>query len=60
MKPKEMLKVLEENGFTMVRSVGSHRRFEDGKGHKVTVPFHNKDLKPGTLNSILRQAGLKQ
>ncbi len=29
------------------------------KSGKVTVPNHNGDLKPGTLNSIYRQAGLK-
>lgn len=25
---------------------------------RVTVPYHNKDLKPGTLKSIIEQAGL--
>ncbi|MDR2143731.1 MAG: type II toxin-antitoxin system HicA family toxin [Treponema sp.] len=30
-----------------------------GIGNIVTIPFHNKDLKKGTMNSILRKAGLK-
>lgn len=31
-----------------------------GKEDKITIiPLHNKDLKPKTLNEILKQAGLK-
>jgi predicted RNA binding protein YcfA (HicA-like mRNA interferase family) len=30
------------------------------QAEKVTIPFHSGELPPGTLNNILRQAGLKQ
>ncbi len=44
-----------------VRIIGDHHRFEDGKGHKVTVPFSSlkDEIAPGTYNNILKQAGLK-
>lgn len=54
-----MIKVLEEKGFKFIRQKGSHRLYRK-EDLRVTVPFHNKDLKPGTLQSILRQAGIKK
>lgn len=58
--PKEIIKLLEQNGFQYVRSNGSHRRYwNPDNGKQVTVPYHNKTLKPGTENNILKQAGLK-
>ena len=57
-----MVKLLEENGFHKVRSKGSHARYADDKGHKVTIPTghgQNEILKPKTESSILKQAGLK-
>jgi len=41
---------------------GSHRQFRHPtKPGRVTVPGKpNDDLAPGTLNSILKQAGLKE
>lgn len=59
---REMVKLLESNGFWQVRSKGSHFRYDDGKGHKVTIPAGhgmNETLKPGTVKSIKKQAGLK-
>lgn len=58
-KPRQIIKALEENGFDFVRQKGSHRLYRKGD-LRVTVPYHNKDLKPGTLQSILRQAGIKK
>ncbi len=56
---KEMIKLLLENGWTILRIEGSHYRM--GKGtKKVTVPVHgNKNLAPGLLNKILKDTGLK-
>lgn len=60
MKPKEMIKILQEDGWHLDRIAGSHYIFKhDLKPGMPTVPYHNKDLKPGTLNNILKQAGLK-
>lgn len=57
--PREMIKILESNGFELIRSNGSHRIYRNPEtGKQTTVPFHCKDLKPGTEKSILKQAGL--
>lgn len=60
-KVKELIKMLEANGFEMVRQRGDHRQFKkQGWAKVVTVPGHLSDtLKPGLLNSILKSAGLK-
>lgn len=58
--PKEIIRILEQNGFTYVSSNGSHRKYRNANtGKSVIVPFHAKDLKPGTEKSILKMAGLK-
>lgn len=57
---KEIIKLLEQNGFCYIRSNGSHRLYRNSEtGKSVVVPFHNKPLKTGTEQSILKQAGLK-
>ncbi|MCD8358609.1 MAG: type II toxin-antitoxin system HicA family toxin [Oscillospiraceae bacterium] len=39
---------------------GSHRKYRNpDTGKTVIIPYHTGDLKPGTVNSILKQAGLK-
>lgn len=58
MKAKELVKLLEANGFQKVRQVGSHARFVKGS-RAVTIPMHNGDVPKGTAAAILRQAGLK-
>ena len=58
-KPKELLKILEKIGFHIHHQTGSHIIL---KNHdtRVVLPFHNKDLKLGTLMNILRQANLSK
>lgn len=58
-KPRQIIKVLEERGFEFIRQKGSHRLYRKDD-LRVTIPYHNKDLKPGTLQSILRQSGIKK
>jgi predicted RNA binding protein YcfA (HicA-like mRNA interferase family) len=57
LKPKRIIKALERNGFYIHRVTGSHYILKRGN-LRLTVPYHNKDLKPGTLVSIIKQAGL--
>lgn len=52
----EVVKALRRLDFVVVRQVGSHIRLEKA-GRAVTVPDHHS-LAPGTLQSILRQAGI--
>ena len=54
---KEVIRALERAGFQFVRQKGSHRIYiKENIG--VTVPYHNKDLKPATLKHIIRQSGI--
>ena len=62
MKVRELVKMIERDGWMQVRTRGSHRQFK----HPVkpgTVTVSGKagiDVPPGILNNVLKQAGLKQ
>jgi predicted RNA binding protein YcfA (HicA-like mRNA interferase family) len=57
-KPVAVIRVLQRAGFVLDHSTGSHRFFRHpARPGIVTVPFHRKDLKRGTLKSIIDQAG---
>ena len=58
--PKEMIKLLKQNGFQVVAQNGSHVKMRNPEtGKQTTVPYHSKDLKKGLEQEILKQAGLK-
>ena len=61
MKVKELIKKLETDGWVQARMRGSHRQFRHPtKQGTVTVAGKpSVDIPPGTLNSILKQAGMK-
>jgi len=61
MKVREVIRLLEKNGWVDMRSKGSHRQFKHPNlPSVVTVPGNDgKELAPGTLNAILKKAGLK-
>jgi predicted RNA binding protein YcfA (HicA-like mRNA interferase family) len=61
MKVREVLKLLQDDGWFLVVTRGSHRQLKHAtKRGRVTVAGKpSDDLPPGTLNSILKQAGLK-
>jgi len=57
--PKELIKILESNGFILKRIHGSHHYFVHPVTGKISVvPMHNKDLAKGTLHAILKHAGI--
>jgi predicted RNA binding protein YcfA (HicA-like mRNA interferase family) len=62
MNIRDVLRRLEQDGWYLVRVRGSHRQYKHPtKPGLVTVAGKpSEDLAPGTLNSILKQAGLKQ
>lgn len=56
-KPKQIVKVLKRLGFIERRQTGSHLILSNPDNNKIVpVPMHAKELKRGTLFSILRQA----
>ena len=62
MKVSELLRLLGKDGWVMVRQRGSHRQLHHPtKPGTVTVAGKpSVDVPPGTLNSVLKQAGLKE
>lgn len=61
MKVREVIQLIEDDGWYLARTKGSHRQYKHStKTGLVTVPGKlSDDLAPGTLNSILKQAGLR-
>jgi predicted RNA binding protein YcfA (HicA-like mRNA interferase family) len=62
MKIRDIIKLLEVDGWYQVAAKGSYRQYKHpAKPGRVTIAGHpNDDLAPGTLNSILKQAKLKE
>jgi predicted RNA binding protein YcfA (HicA-like mRNA interferase family) len=62
MKVKEVIRLLEGEGWFLVATRGSHRQYKHPvRPGRVTVAGKpSDDLAPGTLNSILKQSGLKE
>lgn len=59
MTPKQMEKLLKQNGFTEIRQRGSHKiMFNKETNRTVPIPMHSKDLRKGIERKILKQAGL--
>jgi predicted RNA binding protein YcfA (HicA-like mRNA interferase family) len=61
MKVKDVIRLLEGEGWFLVATRGSHRQYKHPvRPGRVTVAGKpSDDLAPGTLNSILKQSGLK-
>ena len=60
MKVRDAIKLIEDDGWRLVATRGSHRQYKHpSKPGRVTVPGKlGDDLAPGTLNSLLKQAKL--
>lgn len=63
MKYRDLIKQIEAEGWYVERTIGSHMQFRHAtKPGTITVPAGGKlakEVPPGTLNSILKQARLK-
>lgn len=60
MTPRDLRRILEQNGFVFTRQSGSHAIFKHPvSGRRVVLPVHSKDIPTGTLHAILKDAGLK-
>lgn len=62
MKIRDVVKLIEADGWYMVATKGSHRQYKHPmKRGRVTIAGRpNDDLSPGTLNSIFKQAKLQK
>lgn len=61
MKIREVIKLIEDDGWYLARTKGDHRQYKHPvKKGLVTISGKlSDDVSKGTLNSILKQAGLK-
>ena len=61
MKVSELIRILRDEGWTISRTKGSHRQFKhpNKKGLVTVAGKPSDDVRPGTLQSVLRQAGLR-
>ncbi len=59
---REMEKIIKKDGWYKESIVGSHHHYKHSfKKGKVSIPFHgNKEIPKFVVNSILKQAGLKE
>lgn len=63
MKAKDVIKLIEDDGWFLVRQRGSHKQYKhNAKKGLVTIAAHkmSDEIAPGTLNSILKQAQIKR
>jgi len=62
MKVRDVIKLIEEDGWYLVVTKGSHRQYKHPKKTgRVTIAGHpNHDLAPGTQNSIFKQAQVEK
>ena len=62
MKVRDIIRMLEEDGWRLARTRGSHRQYKhpDKPGTVTVAGKPSLDMPPGTFNSILKQAGLKK
>lgn len=61
MKVRDIIKMIEREGWVLVRTRGSHRQYKHArKPGLITISGHPRDdIAPGTLNSILKQGGFR-
>ena len=59
---RDVIRLIEVDGWYLVATKGSHRQFKHPtKPGRVTIAGKpSDDLAPGTFNSVLKQAGLKE
>ena len=62
MKVREIIRLIEADGWYLVTTRGSHRQYKHPRkpGRTTVAGKPSDDLGPGTQNSILKQAGLKE
>jgi len=58
---KDLCKILEHRGWNLVRTRGSHHRYEKPGFQPITVPVHgNRSLKIGLQKSVMKDAGITE
>ena len=59
--PNKLVKILEKSGFKVIRQKGSHVIMINDKRTRIVIPIHpGKDIKPGLVRAIMREAGISR
>ena len=59
--PNKIVKILEKSGFKVIRQKGSHVIMINDKRTRIVIPMHpGKDIKPGLVRAIMREAGISR
>lgn len=58
LKSREVVKILSNLGFVMVRQSGSHQQFRHSDGRATTVPRHSRDIAPPLIRQICKDIEL--
>ena len=60
-KPRVVIKALQKAGFRIDHVSGSHYvLYKDDHLPPVTVPYHNNDMRLGTLSAVLKSAKISR
>lgn len=61
LKPKQLIQKLEKLGFMKDHQTGSHVvMYHKETKRRAVVPIHLNDIPKGTLNSLLKEAGISR
>jgi len=59
--PFKLIKILEKAGFRIIRQKGSHVIMMNDRKVRIVIPVHpGKDIKPGLVRAIMREAGISR
>jgi len=61
LNPTKLTKILQKAGFKIIRQKGSHVIMIDNRKTRIVIPVHpGKDVKPGLIRAIIKEAGLSR
>lgn len=61
LNPNKIVKILEKTGFKVIRQKGSHVIMMNSRKTRIVIPVHlGKDIKPGLIRAIIREAGISR
>jgi len=61
LNPQKLIKILQTAGFKIIRQKGSHIIMIDDRKTRIVIPVHpGKDVKPGLIRAIIKEAGLSR
>jgi len=58
---QKLIKILQKAGFRIIRQKGSHVIMINDRNVRIVIPVHpGKDVKPGLIRAIIKEAGLSR